>query len=36
MFIFYTLFSKFIFVNDLKSSMIAMKQNIVKIVLQNK
>jgi hypothetical protein len=30
-FIFYTTFSKFIFVNDLKNSTIAMKQNIVKL-----
>ncbi len=30
-FIFYTIFSKFIFVNDLKDSTIAMKQNIVKL-----
>jgi hypothetical protein len=30
-FIFYTTFSKFIFINDLKSSTIAMKQNIVKL-----
>jgi hypothetical protein len=30
-FIFYTTFSKFIFVNDLKDSTIAMKQNIVKL-----
>jgi hypothetical protein len=31
-FIFYTKFSKFIFVNDLKSSTIAIKQNIVKLL----
>jgi hypothetical protein len=31
MFIFYTTFSKFIFVNDLKSSIIAIKQNIVEL-----
>jgi hypothetical protein len=31
MFIFYTTFSKFIFVNDLKNSTIAIKQNIVKL-----
>ncbi len=30
-FIFYTTFSKFIFVNDLKNSTIAMKQNIVRL-----
>ncbi len=31
-FIFYTIFSKFIFVNDLKNSTIAMKQNVVKLI----